>query len=89
MPFCFIVMIQAIKKVKNDESYNENAVIIFEKTHLSLDQTKAILDDKCHQDIQLQNDIYNKFSFYPSEQFNSYFYIFLTNIYNLFLKLII
>ena len=78
---CKIIRIHAKKKNsetseekngKNEEtSSNETAVIILEKPHFSLDETKSLLETRNPQQIQLQNDIYNKFSIYPSMPLNN------------------
>ncbi len=64
-------IIRILAMCKKDNS--KQAVIIFEKPHFSIEETKSLLDIKSHQEIQLLNDIYKKFSIFPTRPYNSKF----------------
>lgn len=70
-----VVRILAARKRNEKSDINEacKAVIIFEKPHFSIEETKSLLDAKSPQEIQIQNDIYNKFSIFPTRPHNSKF----------------
>jgi hypothetical protein len=74
-----VIRFLAIRKKLNDENSDINkeskeAVIIFEKPHFNIEETKSLLSLKSPQEIHIQNDIYNKFSIFPSRPYNSKFY---------------
>lgn len=56
---------------KDDNSENKNAVIIFEKPHFGIDEIKSFLEINSQFEIDIQNDIYNKFKIYPLYPFNN------------------
>ncbi|CAF0707519.1 unnamed protein product [Brachionus calyciflorus] len=64
-----LMIIQAVKKDETRE--NKNAVIIFEKPHFGLEEVKSFLQIDNPYDIDLQNDIYNKFCLYPLRPYNN------------------
>lgn len=56
---------------KDDNSENKNAVIIFEKPHFGIDEITSFLTINSQYEIDIQNDIYNKFKIYPLYPFNN------------------
>lgn len=72
------IFIQAKKKMSTEEKIenkengsSDNAVIIFNKSHFTLDETKSFLDANISSDIHIDNDVYKKLSIFPTKPFNS------------------
>ena len=62
------------KSMENKENgtLNEhNAVIIFNKSHFTTEETKSFLEIKNESDMHIDNDVYKKLSIYPTKPFNS------------------
>lgn len=56
-------------EAKEDET-NSKAVVIFEKPHFSLDESKGLLTVNDHS-LQFHNDVFRKFSLYPGKPLNT------------------
>ena len=65
-----LLIIHAVKKC-GEEGANLNAVVIFEKTHFNLDETKSYLEINNPMKMNIDNDIYKQLSIYPTMPYNS------------------
>ena len=72
------IFIQAKKKIFSEETTenkengsSNNAVIIFNKSHFTLDETKSYLDVNNSFETHIENDVYKKLSIFPAKPFNS------------------
>ncbi len=74
-PLNKLLIIQAIKK----DSENTNAVIIFERTHFTTDETDSYLQVNNPIQINIDNNEYKQLNIYPCRPYNCYpnFFIFL------------
>ena len=68
-----LLIIHAVKRSAelSDEGANLNAVVIFEKTHFNLNETKSYLEINNPMKMNIDNDIYKQLSIYPSMPYNS------------------
>jgi hypothetical protein len=67
-----LIIIQALKRVsEGNKETNRNAVLIFEKPHFGLDETKSYLELNNENNIDIDNDVYKKLSVYPNKPYNS------------------
>ena len=71
------IFIQASKRLKEGETENkencvsQNAVVIFNKSHFTEEETKSFLETNISSEIHIDNDVYKKLSIYPNKPFNS------------------
>ena len=71
------IFIQAKKKLnlqKTENKENEishHAVIIFSKSHFTMEETKSFLEVNNSLEIHIDNDVYKKLSIYPTKPYNS------------------
>ena len=71
-----LMIIHALKRVPDEsKETNRNAVLIFEKPHFGLDETKSYLELSNEHNIDIDNDIYKKLSVYPNKPYNSKFFL--------------
>ncbi|RNA43627.1 m7 diphosphatase-like [Brachionus plicatilis] len=63
-----LMIILALKK---NQSENNNAVIIFEKPHFAQDDINSLLALNSQFEMDIQNDIYNKFKIFPLYPYNN------------------
>ncbi len=67
-----LIIIQALKRLsEGNKETNRNAVLIFEKPHFGLDETKSYLELNNENNIDIDNDVYKKLSVYPNKPYNS------------------
>ena len=72
-----LMIIHALKRVSDEKNADEsketnrNAVLIFEKPHFGLDETKSYLKLNNEHNIDIDNDVYKKLSVYPNKPYNS------------------
>ena len=72
------IFIQAKKKMLDEETIENkenvsstNAVIILNKSHFTLDETKSFLDANVSSEMHIDNDVYKKLSIFPTKPYNS------------------
>ena len=66
------IVVQAIKRDAGSEGQtNQDAVIIFEKPHFSMDEVNSFLDLNNEFSVDLVNDIYRRMCIYPLKPHNS------------------
>ena len=66
------VMLKEESTTENKENgTSHNAVIIFNKSHFTSDETKSFLEIKNPLEMHIDNDVYKKLSIFPSKPFNS------------------
>ena len=72
------IFIQAKKKMLDEETIENkenvsstNAVIILNKSHFTLDETKSFLDANVSSEVHIDNDVYKKLSIFPTKPYNS------------------
>lgn len=68
-----MIIIQAEKKAVDGciPEGNQNAVIILEKPHFNLEETKSYLSIQNPTETYISNDIYRKMSVYPTKPYNN------------------
>ena len=64
-----LLIIHAVSKDNN----NTDAVVIFEKSHFSLDDIRSYLKVDNPLEIYIDNDAYKKMAIYPGRPYNSKF----------------
>lgn len=72
-----LIFVQAVKKTKSSgddcEEKGNDAVVIFEKPHFSLDEVKSFFALANDSETDITNDIYKKICLYPTKPYNSTF----------------
>jgi len=69
-----LVFIHALKRMTaadDQTETNRNAVLILEKPHFGLDETKSYLELNHEHNLDIDNDVYKKLSVYPSKPYNN------------------
>lgn len=67
-----LIIVHAAKKQLDEKNEtNRNAVVILEKPHFGLEETKSYFELDNPLEINIDNDVYKKLSVYPNKPYNS------------------